>query len=65
MVRFAGAQGAARAPQHDGVAAEVTLPGQATILVDGVSEVAGKMRRLLDLDRDLALRYGAAASGCD
>jgi hypothetical protein len=65
VVRFAGAQGPARAPQYDGVAAEVTLPAQAPILVDGVREVAGKMGRLLDLDRDLALRYGAAASACE
>jgi hypothetical protein len=64
VARFAGAQGPARAPQYDGVAAEVTLPAQAPILVDGVREVAGKMGRLLDLDRELAARYGAAAAGC-
>jgi hypothetical protein len=65
VARFAGAQGPARAPQYDGVAAEVTLPAQAPILVDGVREVAGKMGRLLDLDRELAARYGAAAAGCN
>lgn len=65
VVRFPGAPSPARAPQSDGVAAEVTLPAQATILVDGVREVPGKMGRLLDLDRELASRFGAAASGCD
>ena len=64
VARFAGAQGPALAPQSDGVAAEVTLPAEAPILVDGVREVPGKMGRLLDLDRELAARYGAAAAGC-
>lgn len=65
VARFPGAPQPARAPQYDGVAAEVTLPATAPILVDGVRDVAGKMRRLLDLERDLAARYGAAAAGCD
>lgn len=65
VVRFPGARGPARAPQSDGVAAEVALPAQGTLLVDGVREVPGKMGRLLDLDRELAARFGSAASGCD
>ncbi len=58
---FPGAMPPAHAPASDGVAAEVTLPGQPTILVDGVREVAGPMGRLLDLDRDLAKHFGTAA----
>jgi hypothetical protein len=58
---FAGASGPARAPEADGVAAEVFLPSHARILVDGVRGVPGRMGRLLDLDRELAARFGAAA----
>jgi hypothetical protein len=59
---FPGARGPAHAPQSDGVAAEVTLPGQPTILVDGVRDVTGPMGRLLDLDRELARQFGTAAA---
>lgn len=58
---FTGASGPARAPESDGVAAEVFLPSHARILVDGVREVPGRMGRLLDLDRELAARFGAEA----
>jgi len=64
VTRFAGATGPARAPQFDGVAAEVVLPSRPLILVDGLGEARGKMARLLDLDRELAARYGTAAA-CD
>lgn len=59
---FPGARGPAHAPQSDGVAAEVTLPGQPAILVDGVRDVSGPMGRLLDLDRELARQFGTAAA---
>jgi hypothetical protein len=61
---FAGATGPARAPQSDGVAAEVFLRSRPVILVDGLGEARGKMTRLLDLDRELAARYGTVAA-CD
>lgn len=59
---FPGAKPPAHAPASDGVAAEVSLPGLPTILVDGVREVTGPMGRLLDLDRDLARQFGTAAA---
>ena len=62
VTSFRGAAGPAKAPESDGVAAEVVLPPRVPILVDGVREVSGKMGRLLDLDRELAKRYGSAAT---
>lgn len=62
ITQYAGAHGPARAPGYDGVAVEVTLPPGSPLLVDGVHDVHGKMRRLLDLERELAQRLGAAAA---
>jgi len=51
----------ARAPEHDGVAADVEIAGKGAILVDGVHDATGPMLRLLDLDRELAAKYGKSA----
>lgn len=62
VTRFAGANGPARAPASDGVAAEITLPPQAPVLIDGLQDVKGKMARLLTLERELAKRLGVPAA---
>lgn len=62
VLRYPGAAAPAHAPASDGVAAEVSFPAHPSLLVDGIREVDGKMGRLLDLDRDLAARFGVAAA---
>jgi len=62
VTHFAGANGPPRAPAYDGVAAEITLPSQPPLLVDGVGDAQGKMGRLLALERELAQRLGVPAA---
>lgn len=62
VARYPSAPPPARAPESDGVAAEVSLSTHGPILIDGVRELKGKMARLLDLDREIADRLGVAAA---
>jgi hypothetical protein len=62
VLGYPSANGPAHAPEYDGVAADVSLPAHAPILIDGVREAKGKMLRLLELDSEIAGRLGVAAA---
>lgn len=62
VARYPSATPPARAPERDGVAAEISLPTHAPILVDGVRGTDGKVDRLLGLAAEVAGRLGVAAA---